>query len=108
MIALAILSLVAVAFLRTQAGSVRLADESNQISLATLLAQEKLAEVESAGFPEPGKISGTGDETFPPLRWERIVSATEFLPLRKVLVRILWREGEKDRTLEMVTYLAQK
>ncbi len=108
MIALAILSLVAVAFLRSQAGPIRLVDESSQISLATLLAQKKLAEAESSGFPEPGKISGDYDEDYPALRWERIVSATEFEPLRKVLVRIFWRDGDKVRTLEMITYVAQK
>ena len=45
MIALAILSLVAVAFLRAQAGSVRLVYESSQISLATLLARERVSSV---------------------------------------------------------------
>jgi len=60
MIAMAILSLVAVAFLRAQASSVRLVDESVQISMATLLAKERMAELESRGFPEPGDNSGTG------------------------------------------------
>ncbi len=65
MIALAILALVGVAFLRAQAGSVRLLDESSQISLATLLAREKMAELEGMGFPEVGKNSGTGRRGLP-------------------------------------------
>jgi general secretion pathway protein I len=68
MIALAILSIVAVAFLRAQAGSLRLVDEASQISLATLLAKEKMAELESIGFSEPKKNTGTGDKEFPSLR----------------------------------------
>ena len=108
MIALAILALVGVAFLRAQASSVRLVDESGQISLATLLAREKMAELESMGFPELGKTSGMGDQTFPQYRWEKIVSSTDIPALRKALVRILWMEGTSQRTLELVAYFAQK
>jgi len=107
MIALAILSLVAVAFLRAQASSIHLVDEACQISRATLLAREKMAELESAGYPEPGEKTGTGGETFPPLRWEQIVSSTEILNLRKAAVRVLWMEGTRERSLELITYLAK-
>ncbi|OGP97889.1 MAG: hypothetical protein A2Z51_03255 [Deltaproteobacteria bacterium RBG_19FT_COMBO_52_11] len=107
MIALAILSLVAVAFLRTQASSIHLVDEACQISRATLLAREKMAELESAGFSEPGEKTGTAGETFPLLRWEQIVSSTEILNLRKAVVRVLWREGTRERSLELITYLAK-
>jgi len=108
MIALAILSLVAVAFLRAQASSVRLVDESIQISLATLLAREKIAELESLGFPAPGKNSGPGGEAFPLFRWEQIVSATEILNLRKAVVRVLWMEGNQQRSLELTAYFARR
>jgi general secretion pathway protein I len=108
MIALAILALVGVAFLRAQASSIRLVDESNQVSLATLLAREKMAELEGKGFPEVGKNSGTGEETYPNLRWEQVVTATELPAVRQALVRILWKDGTRERTLELVAYFAQK
>jgi general secretion pathway protein I len=108
MIALAILSLVAVAFLRAQGSSVHLVDESIQISLATLLAKEKMAELESGGFPEPGKNSGSGGEDFPLFHWEQVISSTEILNVRKAVVRILWMEGTRERSLELTTYFAKK
>jgi general secretion pathway protein I len=108
MIALAILAVVGVAFLRAQAGSVRLVDESIQISLATLLAREKMAELESMSFPRGGKRSGGGGEPFPQFRWEQITSSTEIPGLQKALVRVLWREGPSERSLELVAYLTQK
>ncbi len=108
MIALAILSLGAVAFLRAQGSSVHLVDESVQISLATLLAKEKMAELESNGFPEPGKTSGDGGEDFPSYHWERVVSPTDIVNLRKAVVRILWMEGIRERSLELTTYFARK
>ncbi|MBM4331509.1 MAG: prepilin-type N-terminal cleavage/methylation domain-containing protein [Deltaproteobacteria bacterium] len=108
MIALAILSLVAVAFLRSQVGSVRLVDEASQISLATLLAREKMAELESIGFSEPQKNSGTGGKEFPVFRWEQVVSLTEVLNLRKAQVRVFWMEGRQERTLELTAYFAKR
>jgi len=108
MIALAILALVGVAFLRAQAGSIRLVDESSQISLATLLAREKMAELEGMRFPEVGKNSGTGGEAYPALRWEQVVTTTELPAIRKALVRVLWKDGMRERTLELVAYFAQK
>ena len=108
MIALAILALVGVAFLRTQAGSVRLLDESIQISLATLLAREKMAELEGTGFPELGKNSGAGGEAFPRFQWEQIVTGTDLPVLRQGLVRVLWKDGARERNLELVAYFAQK
>ncbi len=108
MIALAILAVVGVAFLRTQASGVRLVDEATQISMATLLAREKMAEVESMGFPDLGKSSGPGGEVFTPYRWERIISSTEIPALRKAMVRVLWKEGTKERSLEFIAYFAQK
>ena len=107
MIALAILALVGVAFLRAQASSVRLVDESNQISLATLLAREKMAELESLGFPELGKDSGIGGEAFPQFRWEKVVSSTEIFGLRKAQVKILWMEGNRERNLDFTAYFAK-
>jgi general secretion pathway protein I len=108
MIALAILAVVGVAFLRTQAGSVRLVDESTQISMATLLARERMAELESMAFPEGGKKSGGGDETFPQFRWEQIISPAEIPGLQKALVRVLWKDGTKERSLELMAYLTRR
>jgi general secretion pathway protein I len=108
MIALAILALVGVAFLRAQAGSIRLLDESSQISLATLLAREKMAELESVSFPEVGRTSGTGGDAYAQYNWEQVVTSTELPVLRRALVRILWKEGPRERTLELVAYFARK
>jgi hypothetical protein len=91
-----------------QASSVHMVDESMQISLATLLAKEKMAELESAGFPETGKNSGAGGEDFPLYRWEGTVSSTEILNLRKAVVRVFWMEGARERSLELTAYLAKK
>ena len=70
--------------------------------------EEKMAELESLGFPDPGEKSGMNEERIPPIRWEQIVSATEFLDLRKVQVRVLWNEGVQERVLELTAYFSRK
>jgi general secretion pathway protein I len=108
MIALAILAIVAVTFVQTQGSNLRLVDESRQISLATLLAREKMADLESIGFPELGRTSGAGGEGFTPFRWETNISSTDLPILRKAVVRVLWTEGARERTMELTAYFVEK
>ncbi len=108
MIAMAILALVAVAFLRAQASSIRMVDESVQISMATLLAKERMAELESRGFPEPGNSSGSGGDAFPTFRWEHVISTTDIPDIRKAVVRVLWTEGDLQRSMELTAYFARR
>lgn len=108
MIALAILALVGVAFLRTQANSVRLVNESVQVSLATLLAKEKMAELEGEGTLEPGKKSGTSEEASVTFRWEQRVAPAEIPALRKLQVAVLWMDGAVERRVEFSRYRAPK
>ncbi|MBI4496068.1 MAG: prepilin-type N-terminal cleavage/methylation domain-containing protein [Deltaproteobacteria bacterium] len=108
MIALSILAIVGVAYLRAQGTGLRLVEESGQLTLATLLAREKMAELEGVGFPEVGKTSGPGGSEFPAFHWERRVTATELLSLRKAQVRVLWKDGRQERSLELLAYFARK
>jgi general secretion pathway protein I len=108
MIALAILALVGVAFLRAQASSVRLVNESVQISLATLLAKEKMAELEGDQTLETGKKSGTAEEAWMTFRWEQRVTPAEIPRLRKLQVAVSWMEGEAERKVEFTRYLGPK
>ncbi len=108
MLALAILAIVAVTFLQNQVANLRLVDEARQISLATLLVREKMAELESTGFPAVGGNSGLGGEGFSPFRWETVVSSTELAVLRKAVVRVLWADGGRERNLEITAYFVRK
>jgi general secretion pathway protein I len=108
MIALAILALVGVAFLRAQASSVRLVSESVQVSLATLLAKEKMAELEGEGTLELGKKSGTSEEASVTFQWEQRVTPAEIPALRKLQVAVIWMDGTVERRVEFSRYRAPK
>jgi general secretion pathway protein I len=108
MIALAILALVGVAFLRAQASSVRLVSESVQVSLGTLLAKEKMAELEGEGTLELGKKTGTSEEASVTFRWEQRVTPAEIPALRKLQVAVIWMDGTVERRVEFSRYRAPK
>jgi hypothetical protein len=42
------------------------------------------------------------------MRWEQAVSLTEVLNLRKAQVRVLWMEGQQERSLELTAYFAKR
>ena len=115
MIAIAIIAIALVVILHSYGLGVSMASESQDFSLATLLAQKKMAEIEIGGFPEIGEEEGDFTEEYPstseiPLewrtrfRWEEKVTETPVEDLRKVTLTISWDE----KSLEVVTYLTKR
>ena len=115
MIAIAIIAIALVVILHSYGLGVSMASESQDFSLATLLAQRKMAEIELEGFPEVGGEEGDFEEEYPsgsetPLgrrprfTWKERVAETPMEDLRKVTLTIFWDE----KSLEVVTYLAKR
>ena len=108
MMTLAIISIAFVAILRSLGMSVDLSYESKNISLATLLAQGKMAEIEVAGFPEVEEVSEEFGDEYPGFRWEKSISEIGVDGLRKVVVRVFWQESENANNVELITLISQK
>jgi hypothetical protein len=118
LIALSIVAIGLVALLQLQVVSIGLFDRAQLHSRAALLAEAKLAEVLSQGFPELGSDSGTVDEeeivyTF---EWQTTVEEVK-LPeleeagaaeLRRVHVEVRWQDGSQQRKVEMATLVTGK
>lgn len=108
MVALALIGIALVAILRSLAMSVDVSNESKNISIATLLAKGKMAELESLGFPDVEEASGDFGEESPGFRWERSVSETGVEDLRKIVVRIIWQGNGNDKKVELVTLISKR
>ena len=109
MIALAIMAGSLVVILHSHFLSVNLANRAQGISLAGLLAQEKMEEIIREGFPEEGEEEGYFQE-HPDFHWRRTVSAAELFEkeiegLRRIAVTISWFDGRDEQELEVVSYL---
>jgi general secretion pathway protein I len=84
MIAMAILAISLVAVFRSQSQSVKMAGEARFLTTASLLAQGKMAELESLKPQELSDGNGGFGEDFPDYLWRVEVKDTAFQYLKKI------------------------
>jgi general secretion pathway protein I len=101
MIAVAVIAIVLVAVFGSQSQSITLANEAKFNTTAALLAQRKMAEIETADSLDLSSSSGDFGEDFPEYQWELNISEVP-LPgtgevgyLKQVDLAIRW--GDKDQ-----------
>ena len=118
LIALGILALALPILLGLRNFDLDLHARAKELTTATILAQEKLAETE-LGPPLP--IGEIGGEFLPiPLgslpttainnrpsnyRWKRIVSPTPLPIVREVKIQVIWPRGATEEMVEVSTYV---
>ncbi|MBI4228703.1 MAG: prepilin-type N-terminal cleavage/methylation domain-containing protein [Deltaproteobacteria bacterium] len=81
-----------------------MASQSKNLSIAGLLAQRRLAEIELEGYPEIREEQGQFEEA-PEFRWFLSVRPFEISNLdtkiRIIILRITWDDGKKDFQVSM-------
>ena len=105
LISLLIIAIVLITCLRAQNQSIRLYHLSRDMTIATILARQKMGEIELAGFPELGEDEGDFEDTFPGFSWQRSVSVTPFEEARRVALSIMWKEGIRERRIDVIAYI---
>jgi general secretion pathway protein I len=116
--ALAIISIALLALLRLHLLSIRAADKAQVLSQAVFLAQEKIAETLSGGYPPVGTQSGIVETDGPQLTWRTEVtdarpasshaSDLKLNRLRRLSVDVAWPEGAGQDHIQMTTYVADR
>jgi general secretion pathway protein I len=119
LIALGILALALPILLGLRNWDLDLHARANELTTATILAQEKLIETELLGVLLPiGETGGefqstplgsqaTAEMTNRPsnYRWKRIVSPTPLPIVREVKIQVLWPRGTTEEMVEVSTYV---
>jgi type II secretion system protein I len=118
LLALAVLAIGGVTLLELQLYSMRASDRAARQSQAVLFANQKMAEALASTDLAPGSNQGVTDEDTPdgPLSWKVTVadlSSAEILGasttgLCSVTVDVTWPEGDVERKVELVNYVAAK
>ena len=79
-----------------------LASRSKNLTIASSLAQQKMGEIELAGYPEEGEDQGVFEES-PGFNWYLRVLPYDIEQLgteiRVVILTITWDEGQKEFTV---------
>lgn len=118
LIALGILALALPILLGLRNWDLELHTRANELTTATILAQEKLIETELATSFPLGEVGGeflntplgaqvVGDQTdrAPNYRWKRMIVPTPLDAVREVKIQILWPRGTTDEMVEVSTYV---
>ena len=108
MIALLIIATSFVVLLHTRNQSVITADYAKRATVATLLASERMSDIELEDFPDTGEDSSNFGDDYPEYRWKTSVSDTTYENIREVKVEVLWDEGRSERSVGLVNYVRKK
>ena len=105
MIAVAILSMVLVALIGLKNRSTQDVLLAEHMTTATLLAKKLMTEqlLRPVLLPEE-KDGEFEDEAFKDYLWKRIIAATPIPAVMEVRIAVLWKEGDRDEMVELVSY----
>ena len=108
LVALAILSIALVALISQQAASIDRGNEARIITKAAFVAQERMAGLVAQERLRVGEEEGEVPDSIPPFQWRTVVEDADTEGMKKITVVVLWKEGDKERDVRYVTYVASE
>ncbi|MCC6543229.1 MAG: type II secretion system minor pseudopilin GspI [Nitrospirae bacterium] len=108
MIAIVIIATSFVTLLHTRNQSITAADYAKRTTVATLLASERMSDIENGDFPDTGQDSSNFGDLYPEYRWKTSVSDTAYDNIREVKVEVLWGKEGSERSVGMVNFVRKK
>jgi hypothetical protein len=107
MVAVAIASIALISFISLVLHSLEMEDYSRKITEATLIADDRLKEIERTGYPEIGESEGLIDENEPSgFSYRLSVKETPIENVREVELEVLW-DGRKG-SLHMTSFVVKR
>jgi len=107
-VALSILAVTFVVLLGLRNRDILQHQEARSMTQATLLAQKKISEVEMGDFPSLGVVAGDFPEPDERFNWTQTVSTTPFDFARQVDIVVAWREGERQESVLLTTFVVDE
>ena len=109
MIALAVVSIALVALLGLANRSLATNERIQRVTHGTLLAQQKIAEIEarvkSSGSSDEDANKGVFAEPFSAYRWEASYEETPLASVEMVTITVAWGEVDRNETVTMTSFL---
>ncbi|MEK6577220.1 MAG: prepilin-type N-terminal cleavage/methylation domain-containing protein [Nitrospirota bacterium] len=108
MISIAIIAIAFVVLLGLRNNDIAINEYSRNLTMASILVQRKISEIELGGFPDLGETGGDFGQELPGFRWTEIVSPTPFDFAREIRVKVSWKSGGREDDVEFITYIANE
>ncbi len=108
MIALAIVSIALVTLLSLGNRSIRVNGRLQKITRATLLAQDKMTEVEvlsQSGGKSMDNEQGVFDKPFDGFRWRTTFTDTPLPSIKQVTVTVLWGDEDRNQKVDITSFV---
>ncbi len=106
MIAVAIASIALVSFISLVISSLDIEDHARKMTEATIIADDKMKEIERLGFPEVGTLEGLIKEDEPNgFSYKLQVTDTPIEGVRQIELDVLWEK--KKRSVTLTTFVAK-
>jgi general secretion pathway protein I len=107
MVALAIVSIALVSLVSLVSSSMGLEEYARRMTEATMIADDKMKDIERMELPDPGKIEGLINENDPSgYFFKRTVSETVIDDVRLVEIEIFW--DKKKHSVTLAAYMLKK
>ena len=107
MIAVAVASIALISFISLVITSTDIEGHARKVTEATLIADDKLKEIERAGFPETGKVTGSfDDEQREGFTYTLTVTETPIAQVRQVDIEVFWEKGK--RSVNLMTMIVKE
>jgi len=111
MIALAIVGTTLIAMLSLGNRTIASNDQQQKLTQATLLAQEKMTEVErsASGQGSSGLVETKGDfsDPFTDFSWEASFAPTPIPQVQQVMVTVSWGEAKRNEQVDLTSFIIQ-
>lgn len=105
MVSVAILGFVIVSLLGLRNRSLQDVLVAERITSATLLARRVMTETLTAKALAPVEEDGEfPEEEFKGFTWKKVIAPTPLPQVLEVRVAVLWKEGEREEQVELVSY----
>lgn len=110
MIALAIVGIVLVTLIGLETRTIQLAERQERVTQATLLAQEKMTEIETGAQSLIGVEGreGTFEEPYELYRWTLELESTPLPAIEMVTVTVAWGEKEQNESVDLASFISQE
>jgi general secretion pathway protein I len=108
MIALAIVSIAMVSLLALANRSIAVHDRLQRITVATLLAQQKMAETEvnaGNGSLQSTENKGVFSDPYAAYRWQVAYRDTPLPSVRMVTVTVFWGDAERNEMVDLSSFI---
>jgi general secretion pathway protein I len=105
MVAVSIMAMVLVSLLGLKNRSMQDVALADHMTTATILAKRTMVDVMFSKPSKPDEGEGTfPEEEYKDYTWKKTISATPFIQIMEVRVAVLWKEGERQEMVELVSY----